>query len=177
MWVLGWVGSSPSKHSCDDIISSSLRFSFPASQVRFRSWAEEAGWSRTWVIKDISWPWQKLSCWQDQLFSLAWSAWTAQGWEPLRCLCMFSCLKPILIFRAAVCGGQMELALWAQWFSGGLNTGILVIRCDTIAPPPNTILLPILMTSLNGATTSLNVWLTVTYRPLIPFNCKEADLK
>lgn len=39
----------------------------------------------------------------------------------------------------------------------GLNTGVLVIRCDAIAPPPNTIVLPFLMTSLNGVTTSLDV--------------------
>lgn len=43
--------SPPSEHSCDDIISSvrqiDLCFTFPASQVRFRTREEEAGWSQT----------------------------------------------------------------------------------------------------------------------------------
>lgn len=42
-------------------------------------------------------------------------------------------------------------------FQRGLNTRVLVIRCDAIDPPHNTIVLPFLMTSLNGATTSLDV--------------------
>lgn len=45
--------------------------------------------------------------------------------EPLYVLTFKTCfhfflpIKDIIIFRAAVCGDQMELALWAQWFSGG----------------------------------------------------------
>lgn len=70
MWVLCWVGSSPSEHPCDDIISKfNLRFTFPASQVRFRSMGRggrvesNMGNKKHFLAMTETFPWTEPAFW------------------------------------------------------------------------------------------------------------------